>query len=643
MHSHPSQKGILLAAVGIALFPGHVLAQRAMDDAVTSSDDAFGHSIGTEKTGIYSTQDTRGFSPLKAGNARIDGIYYDPVGVMQHRFSNQSSIRVGFSAESFPFQAPTGIVDYAMRTFSNEHVASPARTFNPYGGWLNEVDIRIPVAKDHLTITGGGGNAISPNYDRSENRIQGWAVRPILRLRSLEIAPFYGSTHYTRIIAHPLFVVPGDVLPATPEGRPQLVQDWAGGRQVQIQKGGTLKAAITPQLALRAGLFHNKVKNLRTFAEMYTVIDPATASHKVIADPRRDAWSDSGEVLVTMRLGTGPLQQRIFAGYRARDRKTETGGADSRNFGAVTLGVYDPQPEPDFVFGPTNKGNVRQSAWEIGYSARREGLGSINLGLQKARYRATNRNGLTGLTSSSHDSPWLYNAAARLDLTRDVSIYAATQRGLEDSGQAPETAANRNAQLPAVLTSQYEGGLRWKFAQGQLVVAAFQIAKPFFSFDSALNYVSSGKVRHRGLEASLSGQFGQRLNVLAGAVVMQPRVLGAARAVAARPTGTPSLFARFDVNYRTDVLGGLTPTLGLTYLGRRPAAFRNASGRQLMAPDHFTVDLGMRHKFMIGKIPASIRAVVQNVTDHANWLVAGPGVLTIDERRRLTLTLVADL
>ena len=35
--------------------------------------------------------------------------------------------------------------------------------------------------------------------------------------------------------------------------------------------------------------------------------------------------------------------------------------------------------------------------------------------------------------------------------------------------------------------------------------------------------------RHRGLEASLSGHFGERFNLVAGAVAMQPRVTGAAR------------------------------------------------------------------------------------------------------------------
>ena len=71
--------------IAAAALPGQALAQRAQENAVSSADDAFGSSVGLESTGIYSEQDTRGFSPSKAGNARIDGVYYDPVGALSAR------------------------------------------------------------------------------------------------------------------------------------------------------------------------------------------------------------------------------------------------------------------------------------------------------------------------------------------------------------------------------------------------------------------------------------------------------------------------------------------------------------------------------------------------------------------------------
>jgi iron complex outermembrane receptor protein len=55
-------------------------AQRASENAVTQADDAFGTTIGSEKIGIYNEDDVRGFSPIQAGNARIEGLYVDKVG-----------------------------------------------------------------------------------------------------------------------------------------------------------------------------------------------------------------------------------------------------------------------------------------------------------------------------------------------------------------------------------------------------------------------------------------------------------------------------------------------------------------------------------------------------------------------------------
>ncbi|RYG29819.1 MAG: TonB-dependent receptor, partial [Burkholderiales bacterium] len=50
-------------------------AQPGKDDALSEADDAFGTNVGLESTGIYTEYETRGFSPLDAGNVRIDGIY----------------------------------------------------------------------------------------------------------------------------------------------------------------------------------------------------------------------------------------------------------------------------------------------------------------------------------------------------------------------------------------------------------------------------------------------------------------------------------------------------------------------------------------------------------------------------------------
>jgi iron complex outermembrane receptor protein len=361
----------------------------------------------------------------------------------------------------------------------------------------------------------------------------------------------------------------------------------------------------------------------------------ALARYRLIADPPLDLHSTSGELQAAWHMARGRWQHRVIAGYRGRDRYTETGGSAIRDFGLVRFGSQNPQAQKALTFGVPNAGRVKQTAMMIGYVGRLAGVGSINLGLQKARYRGTFREGATSRPSLSKDDAWLYNAIVTVDIDRQFSLYAGTETGLEDSGVAPENAANRNEQLPATRAKQIEAGVRWKFHGGQIVLNAFQITKPFFTFDALGGeptvFTRVGTVRNRGVESSLSGHFGKRLSIVAGALLMQPRLSGGGR-----PFGTPSIYGRIDANYRTDIFGGLTPTATFAYTGQRPVR------PQLMLPGYATVDLGFRQQFKVGKVPASIRTVLQNALDAKSWKVVAANTIYPEERRRLTVSLAAD-
>lgn len=643
---------MLRIALGLSTFallvaPHQASAQRASENAVAAADDAFGSSVGLESTGIYSEGDTRGFSPVKAGNARIDGLYYDPVGALSARLRIGNTVRVGFSAEEFPFPAPTGIIEYRLRPFTADLGASLGYNAMAFGGYIRELDLRLPLVKDRIVIIGGGATSDLRQSDGSSNVAWGLSGRIIARFGDIEVSPFASYSRFTQNHAHPLVVVT-DALPRFPKVRRYLGQDWASGHYDNHQFGGIVKAAITDRLSLRAGMFHAVGDRQENYSEIFSLVTPTLANHVLIADPEQALRSTSGEVQLAYRIASGGWQHRIIAGYRARDRHTETGGSDVRNFGQVTFGERDLESQPIFTFRNVNAGEVRQSSLMLGYSLKREGFGKLSLGLQKARYRGRFRDGRTGLTSTSRDDPWLYNAAIGIDLTSAVSLFVATQKGLEDSGVAPESAANRNEQQPATRTTQYEGGIRWKFRGGQIAVNAFQITKPYFSFGAGNIYAQVGTVRHRGGEISFSGHFGNRLNLLAGAVLMRPRVTGPALdagLVGDRPTGTPSVYARLDANYRTDILGGLTPTASLIFTGKRAAGARPLAalgGRQLMVPGVATLDLGLRKQFRIGKVPASLRMLAYNVFDRTTWKVVAANTIYMDERRRYNFTLTAD-
>ena len=639
------RSGAAWLALAMALMANPALAQRVAENAVTSAEDAFGSNVGMESTGIYTENDTRGFSPTKAGNVRIDGIYFDPVFVLSGRLRASTAIRVGFASEDYPFHAPTGIVDHRFRPFPEETGASLGLTRTGYGGSIGELDLRLRSGDGRFALTGGLAYADNRFNDGTANKSWGWVVRPIARLGQTEIAPFAAVGRFVRNRTHTLVTVgSGTGLPAFPQRRLDLAQPWAVGGLHNENYGVTVKSPITDSLSLRAGLFYALSDRRGNFAEIYSLLDASgRAAHRVIADPDQDVHSTSGEVQLAWRHAAGAWQHRVIVGVRGRSRLTETGGSDVISSVATPIyGMIDPIAERPFVFRPVNQGRVRQMSFMLGYTGQLEGVGTINLGLQKARYRATNLAGATGVVTRSQDNPWLYNATLGFDLSAELSAYLGSETGLEDSGTAPEIATNRNEQLPSTRSTQYEAGLRWKHGGAQLVLSAFQITKPNFAFDAGQAFVRQGEVRHRGIETSFSGHFGDRLHVVAGAVLMQPRVLGAA---GGRPAGTPSVFARLDANYRTDLLGGLTPTLALVYTGSRAVTLRssaNPATPQLMAPGSAVVDLGLRQQLKIGSVPASVRLVVYNVLDDQSWKVVAANTLYPDERRRVSLSLAAD-
>ena len=95
---------LLLCAAALPTF-----AQRADENATTQSDDAFGRSVGNESLGIYNLGDVRGFSPIDAGNVRIEGLYFDRQSDPPQPLVAGSAIRVGIAAQIIPFRRPLAL------------------------------------------------------------------------------------------------------------------------------------------------------------------------------------------------------------------------------------------------------------------------------------------------------------------------------------------------------------------------------------------------------------------------------------------------------------------------------------------------------------------------------------------------------
>jgi iron complex outermembrane recepter protein len=133
-----------VGSCGVACQPWAAWGQRTGENAVASAQDAFGTSVGNERVGLYFPQYARGFSPVQAGNVRINGLYFDYQTDLNQRLISGSNVRVGLSAQSYPFPAPTGVADFSLRLPGSEAVASTVIGIGPFGGPLWKSTRRFP-------------------------------------------------------------------------------------------------------------------------------------------------------------------------------------------------------------------------------------------------------------------------------------------------------------------------------------------------------------------------------------------------------------------------------------------------------------------------------------------------------------------
>lgn len=617
-------------------------AQRADENATKAAEDGFGKSVGDESIGIYASGDVRGFSANDAGNSRIEGLYFNEAGGITDVVVSGSTVRLGLTAFGYPFPAPTGIVDTELRRAGKDTVVSVRLNSGEYLGEDITVDAAVPVT-DRFSV-----NADFGLYDdKYANGADAWFVsyggvarwRPI---DSLELMGFFARYDFGDEEQGPVVYTSGNFLPKRVERRKFYGQDWADWAGHSQNYGGTAKLSLG-EWQLAAGLFNSRfVRDDYASAYFSGVNAQGVGEEYVVSGKDQRTASTSGEVRLSRVFTEAERRHRVVASFRGRRTEADYGGFDVHHLGTGTIGVPDPQPEPEQNYGPLTHDRVRQTSYALGYELAWAGAGELNLGLTRMNYRKTVAK--PGLAEEErNDREWLWNAALALTPTDRLTLYAGATRGLEESGTAPGSAVNRDEALPALRTRQEEAGLRYRLPGGmQLVAGVFDIRKPYFEIDSRDGvYKTLGTVKHQGVELSLSGQPVTGLNVVTGAVLLRPRVTGLAveeGRLHRKPIGRTGTLLDVSLDYRLPFWQAASVDLRMVYEGKRTARANSA----LYIPERATIDLGWRYRMVLGSVPATLRVQLRNVTDVYGWKVQNGGGFTVTHGRRAVVTLTAD-
>lgn len=632
--------GSLMLAASLAA-PAY--AQRADENVTTSADDGFGASIGSESVGIYATGNVRGFSAFDAGNARIEGLYFDEVGGITDLLQSGTDIRVGIAAFGHPFPAPTVIVDSRLRRVTSERaVVTVKLNSGDYLGPDASVEAALPLGPD-LGVNAAIGYFDEPYPDGASAWFLSYGA--VARWRptgGVELTGLFSRYDYGDEEQGPQIFTSGAFLPPRIERRRFFGQQWAQWAGHAQNVGAMVRSEVGPW-RIDAALFNSRFTQDDYASTWFSGVDRTGRGERFVLSGRDQRFaSTSGEVRLTRDLRERRRLHRFIASVRGRDRISDFGGFDLRGLGPGLIDEPDPVTEPARLFGALTRDAVRQRAYAIGYELRWQGLGELNLGLTRSDYRVTViQPGLARAAQTDRD--WLWNAALALNVTDRLSIYGATTRGLEESGTAPSNAANADAVLPALRTRQWEAGARYRLTDSIRIVGAwFNLTKPYFEIDSDDNvYRVLGEVRHRGAEFSLSGDIAAGVTLVAGAVLLDPTVTGAAvedGRLGRRPIGRTRTLVDASIDWRPPFAQGWSVDARLLYEGDRYADAQDT----LTIPARATLDLGARYRFQIGRTPALMRLRLANATNVYGWRVFGGGGFQYNAPRRLSLSVTAD-
>lgn len=640
-----TRTGLRLSAAAIAMVAAQpAFAQRTDDNAVQAAEDAFGTSVGDESIGIYNAGDVRGFSPIEAGNIRIEGLYFDQQTGLSGRVSDGSTIRVGISAQSYAFPAPTGIFDQTLRRPGAKPLASIAIGYGPWNGKNAELDVQVPIDGDKLGFAGGAAlsHSGSPGgatpHDFDLGGVLHYAPKP-----GIELTGFWSRLRDTDAESEPLIFTSGDFLPKRFPRNPFYGQDWADFSGTYTNYGAIAK--VEPLgFDVRLGVFRSLADTDTSAADLMfdTHADGSVGDRVMVIENGDRSASTSGELRVSRHFDEGPRRHTLIASVRARAQDRLYGGAAVVDLGPSTTLTQDDRPEPSFTQGPKTSDRVRQRTFGLTYSGRWRNVGELSVGVQKTDYRKTVTDPNPAVIFPvTHDSPVLVSATAAAYLTPGLALYGGFTRGLEESPVAPREAVNLNEAPPAIHTRQMDGGLRWSIGKLTAVVGVFDVEKPYFNLDSTLRFRQLGMVRNRGVELSVAGQLAPGLSVVAGNIYLDSKVSGEEvnnGSIGPRPVATFKRHTIVSVDYRL-------PNSPLSFdafaEGTSPRVANSAN--TLFIPTRAILNLGTRYRFKVGKSNALFRAQVANVTNTFGWSNGSSGFYVPNGARRWSIGLAADI
>ena len=596
-------------------------AQRADITAAAEADDAFGLSVAGETIGLYSDKYVRGFSPVNAGNLRLDGLYIDRQGEFTERLFADVAVRVGATALETPLPAPSGIADYSLRRPGADALLSMAGGVASFGSPF--IDLDWTVGGDDQGLALAAGASLYPDENEKhggDGRYYVWFLSPSwVAASGLRVTAYASEDRYEDYESPLAYYTAGPWQPPRVGRGSYLGQAWAGDTGEDRNYGLIVDRAALGAWSLKTGVFRSEwVSEREVFQYLDAVTEAGNGQFGAILYPERDYGSWSGELQAAREFEVAAdWRASLLLSLRGRDvRVRAPPEADPVEAPYQAGGPTPALTEPGLVDGPDDRESVRQltpgAMMRLAWRDRLE----LQLGVQRADYRRKVSSGVSGQSDAIDEQPWMGAASASFALDNGLRAYAAYARGFEDSGTAPGFAENAGEVLPASRTQQWDAGLRWPLGRDtDLVASVFRLERPNRALGADGRFGLRGLVRNDGLELSLVSHPIDGLSVIAGLLMQRPRMVDAPEGIGPLAVAIAEYTGIVEVDYEPAGWRGFG--IGISVATNGPAEAK--ADNSVETESYTTLDLGLRYGFEVRNAPVTVRASVTNVTDEFAW------------------------
>lgn len=601
----------------------------AQDSAVKSAADAFGERVGTEQSGLYSESQVRGFDLNDSGAYRIDDAYFNRAAALNDPVLAGVGVRVGVNAVRLAYPAPSGVVNYRLRAAGPVNQLRLGVGLRDFGtqvvqgdGSYRDGDFSFAggfIWRPLLRFSGGNEGSAA-----DIGGVGAWDIADNQRLRAF-------GTRYQRQYDGDYAIVPSEAaVPPSLERLHQYSPSWAWSEAVSSNFGVLYDARIgdfTVDLAAFRSIFDIDRTD-------YTVISAdadGRASATTFRNPDRAKRSDSAEARVGRQFEAGGLSHLATVSLRGGHTSVDLTSNLVIPLGTFDLRDADPPEGVELAWsGTRGTDTVEQVTASAGYGIAWSDSFQLRFAVHRTRYDKDVLS-IAGVRTEGISETTLYNVSAVASLTDRTAVFGSWLTGLEEAGVAPTSAINRDEVLPPVEAKQFELGVRHAITPSVTFIGAlFDVSKPTNGFRADASFGLVGEVRHRGVEASIAGQWDARTSVVVGAVAFEPEVTGPlvdAGVVGSRAAGISHVIVNANVERRLGLRWSLDA--GLSYAGDRWADTANT----FKTPAVTTLSLGARSRFVLAGRPAEVRVLGSNLTDAEGYWAAPTGLLSPIPRR----------